>query len=182
MEERNHRLHTPIKNQDRERAHGTTVLHQRYCKELLHSKEEYHQGQPRYTHRNARPNSKALHTFDTWKHVLEQWDKLTQIQNGRTQRIGNVAIEIDRLCECMDISQGSKLQKFFDAMHPELRLQVEPKVDKQKFNWEEVVSDAERCDDALFQAGKYAKGGKDNESFAVQHQPSQHKTHCPFLL
>src|SRR5258705_505843 len=85
-----------------------------------------------------------------WK----QWDKVTQTWNGWTQCIGNNAIEINCLCESMDISQGSKLQKFFDAMHPELRLQVDPKVDKQKFNWEEVVSDAERCDDALFQPGK----------------------------
>ena len=106
-----------------------------------------------------------------WK----QWDKVSQTQNGRTQRIGNVAIEIDRLCECMDISEGSKLQKFLDAMHPELRLQVEPKIDKKQFDWEAVVSDAERCDDALFQAGKYGRGGKDTESFAVQHHPGQHK-------
>ena len=86
--------------------------------------------------RRAKHCIPSTHGNMYWK----QWDKVSQTQNGQTQRIGNVAIEIDRLCECMDISKGSKLQKFLDSMHPELRLQVEPKIDKKQFDWEAVVS------------------------------------------
>ena len=42
-----------------------------------------------------------------------------QIKNGKAQRIGNVAIEIDKIARRLGgkISDDTKLQKFLDVMH-----------------------------------------------------------------
>ena len=39
-------------------------------------------------------------------------------------------------------------------MQPELRHVIEPGINKDKLDWEEIVALAERHDDYLFQAGK----------------------------
>ena len=46
---------------------------------------------------------------------------------------------------------------------------IEPGINKDKFDWEEIVALAERHDDSLFQAGKYGKQGesKKTETFAI---------------
>ena len=50
-------------------------------------------------------------------------------------------------------------------------------LNKDKFDWEEIVALAERHDDSLFQAGKYGKqgGSKKTESFAIT-QHNQQRT------
>ena len=61
-------------------------------------------------------------------------------------------------------------------MHPELRHAIEPGINKDKFDSEEIVVLAERHDDLLFQAGKYGKygGSKKAETFAItQHNQQQ---------
>src|SRR6266576_4453242 len=101
------------------------------------------------------------------------------MKNGRVQRIGTVAIEIDKLSQRLSgkISDGIKLQKFLDAMHPEHRYALEPHIDKEDFQWTEVVKQAEKNDDALFQAGKYGRQGREsNESNAISSTtPNQKK-------
>ena len=42
-------------------------------------------------------------------------------------------------------------------MHPELRHAIKPGINKDIFDWEEIVALAERHDDFLFQARKYGK-------------------------
>ena len=53
-------------------------------------------------------------------------------------------------------------------MHPELRLQVEPNINKDHFDWKDVVKQAEKDDDALYQAGKYPKQKGYPSSNAIQ--------------
>ena len=62
-------------------------------------------------------------------------------------------------------------------MHPELRNAIEPGINKDKFDWEEIVALAERHDDSLFQAGKYGKQGnsKKAETFTIT-QHNQQRT------
>ena len=42
-------------------------------------------------------------------------------------------------------------------MLPELRHTIEPGINKDKLDWEEIVSLPEQYDDSLFQAGNYGK-------------------------
>ena len=60
-------------------------------------------------------------------------------------------------------------------MHPELRHTIEPGINKDKFDWEEIVALTERHDDSLFQAGKYGKqgGSKKAETFAITQHNQQ---------
>ena len=83
-----------------------------------------------------------------WK----QWNPVSQIQPGKVQRIGVTAIEIDRITEWLQgkIPDTIKLQKFLAVMHPELRHAIEPGINKDKFDWKEIVALAERHDDSLF--------------------------------
>ena len=76
-----------------------------------------------------------------WK----QWDQVSQIQHGKIQWTGVTAIEIDRIAERLqgNIPDTIKLQKFLDVMHPELRHAIEPGINKDKFDWEEIVALAE---------------------------------------
>ena len=107
-----------------------------------------------------------------------EWNAIKQIEGNRTKRIGLVAIDIERVARCIaegkqgQIGEGVKLQKLLDAMHPDLRFQVEPAINKSNFDWTEVVQTAEKYDDALFQMGKYKRLGRDAESSATRpHQP-----------
>ena len=108
-----------------------------------------------------------------WK----QWHQVSQIQHGKVQRIGVTAIEIDRIAERLHglIPDTIKLQKFLDVMHPELRHAIEPGINKDKFDWEEIVALAEQQNDSLFQAGKYGKQGglKKAETFAITQHNQQ---------
>ena len=54
-------------------------------------------------------------------------------------------------------------------MQPELRHAIEPGINKDKFDWEEIVAHAERQDNSLFQVGKYGKqgGSKKAGTFAI---------------
>ena len=111
-----------------------------------------------------------------WK----QWDQVSQVEHGKVQRIGITAIEIDRIAEQLQgkIPDIIKLQKFLDVIHPVLRHAMESGINKDKFDWEEILALAERHDDSLFQAGKYGKhggGSKKIETFAIT-QHNQQRT------
>ena len=95
----------------------------------------------------------STHRNTHWK----QWDAIHQIKNGKVQRIGNIAIEIDKIAQWLGgkISDDTKLQKFLDIMHKELRYAIEPNLDKDNVKWEDVVILAEKHDDSLWQAHKY---------------------------
>ena len=71
------------------------------------------------------------------------------------------------------------LQKFLDVMHKELRYAIEPNLDKDNFEWKDVVSLAERHDHSLWQAQKYGhQGTKKEEAFATTlstHQQFNHQ-------
>ena len=97
----------------------------------------------------------------------------------RHRTVTVTAIEIDRIAERLQgkIPNTIKLQKFLDVMHPELRHAIELGINKDKFDWEEIVALAEQHDDTLFQAGKYGKSGgsKKAETFAIT-QHNQQRT------
>ena len=101
-----------------------------------------------------------------WK----QWESISQIRNGRVQQIELTAIEIDKLAQRIPegVNSATRLQKFLASMHPELRLRVKPNIDKDNFDWKEVVKQAEKDDDALYQAGKYPKQKGYPSSNAIQ--------------
>ena len=106
-----------------------------------------------------------------WK----QWDQVSQVQHGKVQRIEVTTIEIDRIAERLQdkIPDTIKFQKFLDVMHPELRHAIEPGINKDKFDWKEIVALTERHDDSQFQAGIYGNqgGSRKAETFAI----TQHK-------
>ena len=116
-----------------------------------------------------------------------EWNAIKQVDGNKTRRIGLVAIDIERVSRCIaegkqgNIGEGVKLQKFLDAMHPDLRFQVEPAINKQDFEWTDVVQRAEKYDEALFQMGKYKRTGKETESNAIQpYQPHQRNQKKPY--
>ena len=79
----------------------------------------------------------STHVNEYWK----QWESISQVRNGRVQRIGLTAIEIDKLAQRIPggVNSATRLQTFLASMHPELRLRVEPNIDKDNFDWKEVV-------------------------------------------
>ena len=116
----------------------------------------------------------STHMNTYWK----QWDAIHQIKNGKAQRIGNVAIEIDKIAQRLGgkISDDTKLQNFLDVMHKELRYAIEPNLDKDNFKWEDVVSLAEKHDDSLWQVQKYGhQGTKKAEAFVTTHKQPNHQ-------
>ena len=108
---------------------------------------------------------------------MKQWDAIHQIKNGKIQRIGNIAIEIDKIVQRLGvkISDDTKLQKFLDVMYKELRYAIEPNIEKDNFKWEDVVTLAEKHNDSLWQVHKYGhKGSKKTDAFGIAHQQSNH--------
>ena len=75
----------------------------------------------------------------------KQWDQVLEIQHRKVQRIGVTALEIDRITERLQgkIADTIKLQKFLDVINPELRHAIEPGIDKDKFDTDEIVALAE---------------------------------------
>ena len=110
-----------------------------------------------------------------------EWNNISQRTKDKTRRIGLVAIDIERVARCIaegdqgQVGEGVRLQKLLDAMHPELRFQVEPNVNKAKFDWTEVVQLAEKFDDALYQAGRYGNKGRSGETNAIQYRQPNHQ-------
>jgi hypothetical protein len=93
---------------------------------------------------------------DYWK----QWNNIFQVKGDKTQRISDVAIEIQKVATQLgtDVGAGPKIQKFLDAMHPQLRRVVEPTIDKRtESEWPDIVKLAERQDAVLYQTGTYKK-------------------------
>ena len=83
-----------------------------------------------------------------------------------------MAIEIDKIAQRLggNISDDTKLQKFLDVMHKELRYVIELSLDKDNFKWEDIVSLVEKHDDSLWKAQKYGQQGtKKAEAFATTH-------------
>ena len=102
------------------------------------------------------------------------WNKISQTEGGKTKAIKDVALEIERLAQRLgqtNITTPVRVQKFMDAMHPELRLKVEPAIKKQGNNmtaWKDVVEQAEQQDAALYQAGRYGTKTRHATSNALQ--------------
>ena len=67
------------------------------------------------------------------------------MQHGKVQRIGATVIEIDRIVERLQgkIPDTIKLQKFLDVMYLELRRAIEPGINKDKFDSEQIIALAE---------------------------------------
>ena len=90
----------------------------------------------------------------------DDWYKISQVHGGKIERITATAIRLEKAANRLGtaISNQVKVQRFLDAMHPELRYAVEPDVkDRATANWNDIKRLAERKDAALFQAGKYGK-------------------------
>jgi hypothetical protein len=88
----------------------------------------------------------------------DDWYKINQVRNGGVDRITTTAIRMEKAAARLGeaITNAVKIQRFLDAMHPELRYAVEPDIqDRSKATWDEVKKLAERKDAALFQAGRY---------------------------
>ena len=114
----------------------------------------------------------STHVNKYWK----DWNKVTQTEGGKTKSIKDVGLEIERLAQRLgqtNISTPVRVQKFLDAMHPELRLKVEPAIKKQGENitaWGDVVEQAEQQDAALYEAGRYG----------AKRQPISNAIQAPF--
>jgi hypothetical protein len=88
----------------------------------------------------------------------DDWYTISQGRNGRVERINNTAIRLEKVGARLGTAINSqvKIQRFLDAMHPELRYAVEPEVkDRSTAAWKDVKELANRKDDGLFQAGRY---------------------------
>jgi hypothetical protein len=91
----------------------------------------------------------------------DDWYKISQVLNGRVERINNTAIRLEKVAARLGtaINNQVKIQRFLEAMHPELRYAVEPEVkDRTTAPWKDIKELANRNDDALFQAGRYCDG------------------------
>jgi hypothetical protein len=106
---------------------------------------------------------------DLRKHIIsstdvnrywDDWYKISQVRNGRVDRITATAIRMEKVAARLgeSITNAVKIQRFLDAMHPELRYAVEPDIqDRSKASWDDVKQLAEWKDAALFQAGRYGR-------------------------
>jgi hypothetical protein len=107
----------------------------------------------------------------------DDWYKISQVRNGRVERINNTAIRLEKVAARLGtaINNQVKIQRFLDAMHPELRYAVEPEVkDRSTAAWKDVKELANRKDDGLFQAGRYGR----NQSADRTRQP--HSSNATF--
>jgi hypothetical protein len=90
----------------------------------------------------------------------DDWYKISQVRNGRVERINNTAIRLEKVAARLGTALNNqvKIQRFLDAMHPELRYAVELEVkDRATASWKDVKELANRKDDGLFQAGRYGR-------------------------
>jgi hypothetical protein len=84
------------------------------------------------------PSTQGNNYWNEWNNIAQK------TKEGKTRRIGLVAIDIKRVAKCIaegdqgTIGEGVRLQKLLDAMHPELRFQVEPNINKSSFKWTDV--------------------------------------------
>jgi hypothetical protein len=90
----------------------------------------------------------------------DDWYKISQLRNGRVERINNTAIRLENVAARLGtaINNQVKIQRFLDAMHPELRYAVEPEVkDRATAAWKDIKELANQKDEGLFQAGRYGR-------------------------
>jgi hypothetical protein len=117
---------------------------------------------------------------DLRKHIIsstdanrywDDWYKISQVRNGRVDRITATAIRMEKVAARLGeaITNAVKIQRFLDAMHPELRYAVEPDIqDRSKASWDDVKQLAERKDAALFQAGRYGRSQPSGQRYNQQ--------------
>jgi hypothetical protein len=101
----------------------------------------------------------------------EDWYKIHQVRNGRVDQINNTAIRMEKAATRLgeEITNTVKLQRFLDAMHPELRYAVEPDIpNRSKAVWDDVKKLAERKDAALFQAGRCGRNQPSGQRYNQQ--------------
>jgi hypothetical protein len=101
----------------------------------------------------------------------EDWYKIQQVRNGRVDRINTTAIRMEKVAARLgeEITNTVKIQRFLDAMHPELRYAVEPDIpNRSKAVWDDVKKLAERKDAALFQAGRYGRNQPSGQRYNQQ--------------
>jgi hypothetical protein len=101
----------------------------------------------------------------------EDWYKIHQVRNGRVDRINTTAIRMEKVAARLgeEITNTVKIQRFLDAMHPELRYAVEPDIpNRSKAVWDDVKKLAERKDAALFQAGRYGRNQPSGQRYNQQ--------------
>ena len=110
----------------------------------------------------------AQGTYDQFKKAIQKafipstsddilqakWESLSQLKDGKTRPITNVAAELQNLAlQLPEISDFTMKQRLFGAMTPELRSRVQPQI-KETDKWDDIVTLAERFDAAMFQAKK----------------------------
>jgi hypothetical protein len=101
----------------------------------------------------------------------EDWYKIHQVRNGRVDRINTTAIRMEKVAARLgeEISNTVKIQRFLDAMHPELRYAVELDIpNRSKAVWDDIKKLAERKDAALFQAGRYGRSQPSGQRYNQQ--------------
>lgn len=104
--------------------------------------------------------------------IMSKWENNKQVTNSGTVRsISDVAIDFETLSmrlgtilpavkggtPILKISEFSKKQAFIAAIHPALRMEIEPDIDKDTIIWTDLVSKAEKKDRILRAAGKYVR-------------------------
>jgi hypothetical protein len=103
---------------------------------------------------------------------MTEWENNKQVtSNGTVRHISDVAIDFETLSIRLGtilptvrggtptpkINEFSKKQAFIAVMHPALRMEIEPDIDKDTINWNELVSKAEKKDQILRAASKYVR-------------------------
>ena len=88
----------------------------------------------------------ATATEDAW----EKFNKISQVENGKIQPISRVAINLEKLSARLGkrITKEAKIQRFIDAMHPDLRYMVKPEISETD-EFSQVVKKAERRDSEM---------------------------------
>jgi hypothetical protein len=107
--------------------------------------------------------------------INRYWDdryEISQVTNGRVERINSTAIRLEKVAARLGtaINNQVKIQRFLDAMHPELRYAVEPEIkDRSTASWKDKKELANRKDDGLFQAGRYGQNQPSSSNATFKH-------------
>src|SRR4051794_14893600 len=108
-----------------------------------------------------------------------KWESLSQLKDGKTHPITNVAAELQNLAlQPLEISNFTMKQRLFGAMTPELRSRVQPQI-KETDKWDDIVTLAEKFNAAMFQAKKLSASSSGSSSSksnrkSFQRSPNHH--------
>ena len=115
--------------------------------------------------------------------IYEKWNRINQSHGGSVKPINDIGIEILKTSQQLGtdandapkITEYMKIQKLMDSMHPELRLAVEPHIDRsqKELTFQDVLDKATKADHALHQAKKYKRHENRGHASSAALQPAR---------